>query len=256
MSWHFSRALVEAYLEESCSAGGRSRLSKSMLTAARSLRRGKTTAACRSSQFGMTSRRLMDAHGAALLMWYRADFLARTSAPQAGQTAKGSAAARNRDCGQRWRASFARFDPDTHSWKIPQLSLFEGLISFSEIWPRWGLMRDGECSVLPILAHDTSVKGSGFLPVIGTPIRSQRSRSQEFHQPGAESVRALSEGITAEPEMGRKTDGLDGWMDSLRALGNGQVPQVVRDAWISLGGPVKTPQQSEPILFGGADELR
>jgi hypothetical protein len=45
------------------------------------------------------------------------------------------------------------------------------------------MMRDGECFRLPMLAHDTSVKGFGSLPVIGTPIKTQRSRSEAFMSP-------------------------------------------------------------------------
>ena len=39
--------------------------------------------------------------------------------------------------------SFAHFDPAASSWKTSQLSLLEGLESYSEAWPRAGTMRSG-----------------------------------------------------------------------------------------------------------------
>lgn len=40
---------------------------------------------------------------------------------------------------------------------------------FSGTWPRWGLMRDGECWELDMLEPSICEKGYGFLP---TPIKS------------------------------------------------------------------------------------
>ena len=37
-----------------------------------------------------------------------------------------------------------------------------------------------------------------------------------------------------EPELGRVADGVAYWVDRLRAIGNGQVPAVVREAWHRL----------------------
>jgi DNA (cytosine-5)-methyltransferase 1 len=44
----------------------------------------------------------------------------------------------------------------------------------------------------------------------------------------------VSERFFAEPAMGRKVDGVAGWMDRLAALGNGQVPAVAKLAWEML----------------------
>jgi DNA (cytosine-5)-methyltransferase 1 len=49
---------------------------------------------------------------------------------------------------------------------------------------------------------------------------------RRLHEPSQESIRAMSEGISAAPRMGRKADGVAGWVDRLERLGNGQVPQV------------------------------
>jgi len=52
-----------------------------------------------------------------------------------------------------------------------------------------------------------------------------------FYETSKESIRAMSEGISAIPDMGRKADGLANWVDRLEAIGNGQVPAVVKLAW-------------------------
>jgi hypothetical protein len=49
------------------------------------------------------------------------------------------------DYGKKWRGSLAKWDRDSSSWKTHQLSLFGGLETFSETWPKWGIMRNGEC---------------------------------------------------------------------------------------------------------------
>ena len=48
--------------------------------------------------------------------------------------------------GERWHASFAKYDHDLHLWKTHQCSLLEDFIEFSETWPKWGMMQNGVCS--------------------------------------------------------------------------------------------------------------
>ena len=77
-----------------------------------------------------------------LRKWLLAAFHVRTLARQEkAEVLKRNAA----DCGVCSLQSFALFDRDSCSWKTPQLSLLGGLEKFSETWPRWGLMHDGEC---------------------------------------------------------------------------------------------------------------
>ena len=54
------------------------------------------------------------------------------------------------------------------------------------------------------------------------------------HGSREEPLRAMSKGISAKPEMGRRSDGVPGWVDALGAAGNAQVPAVVRLAWHTL----------------------
>jgi hypothetical protein len=160
MSWLYSRALVEEYLADTCSDGKPSVPLSSIPTQQAYLSQDKMKAFSRLSRFGMTFKPLTDDLGAALLTWYLGDFRAKTSpAQEEAQESPESAA----DSGQKWRASFATFDPDLSLWKTHQFSLLGGLTEYSETWPRWGLMRDGECWELPTWERRTSGIASGSL---------------------------------------------------------------------------------------------
>lgn len=58
---------------------------------------------------------------------------------------------------------FANFDRNSSSWKTCQGCLVSGLQTFSETWPRAGMMRSGRLYRLPQLAPRTSEIGSGWL---------------------------------------------------------------------------------------------
>ncbi len=82
MSWHCSRALVEAFSGATCSDGAPSVLSNTTHTLAAFYWPDKTTEHSRLSRFGMTCAPLTEGHGAELLTWFQADFLASPSAPR------------------------------------------------------------------------------------------------------------------------------------------------------------------------------
>jgi hypothetical protein len=115
----------------------------------------------RLSRFGMTFKPLTEDRGEELLMSYLAGFPARTYQPQ--EKAQGSTES-GQECGVKWHGSFARFDPATSSWKTHQCSLLGGLDEFSETWPQWGLMRDGECWEQTPLGLVTIEKEFGYWP--------------------------------------------------------------------------------------------
>lgn len=143
MSWHFSRALVEAYLADTSSDGDAFAPSNGSPTPQLYLPPDRTKAFSRLSRFGMMFGPLTESHGGALLTWYLGAFPVRTSAqPEKGRASKESAPA----CGKKWHGSLAKYDPDTSSWRTAQYSLLGDLELFSETWPRWGTMRNGECS--------------------------------------------------------------------------------------------------------------
>ena len=121
----------------------------------------RTTAYSRLSRFGMTFAHLTADRGEELLMSYREGFHVRTSAQQDEES---ESTAPSLDSGWRCRGSFVKYDPDTCSWRTPQCSLLEGSDEYSETWPRWGLMRDGECSEQTTLARRTDATESGLWP--------------------------------------------------------------------------------------------
>ena len=138
MSWSFSPELLAAFLGESCSGTGQSAPLNTTPTPDQFYWPDKPTEHSRLSRFGMTCAPLTGIHGEELLTWYRAGFLAKTSAlpePEPESTE------READSGARWPGSLAKYDHDTCSWKTAQLSLLGGLDEFSQTWPRWGLMR-------------------------------------------------------------------------------------------------------------------
>jgi hypothetical protein len=73
------------------------------------------------------------------------------------------------ECGEKWQGSFTKYDPDSSSWRTHQCSLLGGLELFSETWPRWGLMRDGECWERTPLDIPITEPEFGWLP---TPVAS------------------------------------------------------------------------------------
>jgi len=161
MSWHFSQALVAAYSADTSSGGAPCAPLSWSRTHALFCAPDRMKAFSRLSRFGTTCEPLTDDLGAGVLTWCLADSLAKTSAqPAKAQESTESAA----ECGRTWPESFARWDRDTLSWRTPQCSLLEGLDEFSETWPQWGMMRAGECSVLPTSVPSTNESESGLLP--------------------------------------------------------------------------------------------
>ena len=172
MSWLFSRALVEAYLPASCSGGEPCAPLNVMPTPHPFWRNDKMMAPSSLSRFGVTCAVLTEDHGEAVLTSYLAAFPARTSAPPEREPESRESEAGS---GKSLPASFARYDPVTSSWKTAQCSLLAGLDEFSETWPRWGMMRNGECWELPTLVVSTYAKEYGYWP---TPQASDGMRAR------------------------------------------------------------------------------
>jgi hypothetical protein len=140
----------------------RSRLS---LTAEKSCCNGNGTEFCPGSRSGMTCEHSTAGPGAESSMSSAADSHARTSAqPEKGQESTANAP----DSGAKWPGSLAKFDPDTRSWKTRQCLLLGGLEEFSETFPKWGSMHDGELFRQPTPVLRTCGKGSGFWPTPDT----------------------------------------------------------------------------------------
>jgi hypothetical protein len=142
MSWLFSQVLVEEYLGDISSDGEQSVPSSGSSTQQAYLPPDKMTDFSRLFRFGMTYKPLTESRGQELLTLYLEDFRAKTSQRQGKELESTES---DQECGEKWRGSFVKYDPDTSLWKTHQCSLLGDLEPFLETWPQWGLMRDGEC---------------------------------------------------------------------------------------------------------------
>ena len=164
MSWLYSQALVEAFSEENSWDGEPCAPLNVMPTPHKFWRSDKMMEPSNLSRFGLTCAVLTEDHGAALLTWYLADSLARTSAQQVEeQASRGSVPA----SGLSSLGSLARWDRDSSLWRTPQCSLLADLDEFSGTWPNWGSMRNGECWGRMMPALPTFGSESGFWPTPG-----------------------------------------------------------------------------------------
>ena len=158
MSWLYSAALVEEFLGESYLDGEQYVPSSGNPTLLAFCAPDKMTAFSRiSSRYGTMFKPLMDNLGEDLLMSCRAVSLVRTYQSQEKEPESKVSEA---ECGEKWRGSFVKYNPDSSSWKTHQCSLLEDLEEFSETWPQWGLMRDGECWEQQTL--ERTIRGTGY----------------------------------------------------------------------------------------------
>jgi hypothetical protein len=185
MSWLYSQALVEAYSEESYLDGEQSVQSSGNSTQQAYCAPDKMTGFSRLSRFGMTYKPLTDIPGEELSMSSVVAFHVRTLVPLEKESASTES---DQECGEKWRGSFVKYDHDSSLWRTHQCSLLGDLDEFSETWPQWGLMRDGECWEQLTLERHIRGTESGLSP----------NGVDSFHTPN--------------------TTGLDGGSNSRRAL--------------------------------------
>jgi hypothetical protein len=206
MSWLFSQALVEEYLVDTSSDGKQSALLNGNPTQQAYCAPDKMTAFSRLSRFGMTYKPLTVSCGEELLTLYREGFRAKISQPQGGGLELTENAA---GCGEKWRASFTKYNPDSHSWKTHQYSLLEDLEPFLETWPQWGLMRNGECWEQQTLAQITKGTESGLLPTptmqgLNGGSNSRKSSIAKGTWPTPRSCSAMAATISPEAAWNEK----------------------------------------------------
>jgi len=197
MSWLFSQALVEEFSEAICLDGEQSVPLSGSNTPQAYCAPDKMTGFSRLSRFGMTYKPLTESRGEELLTLYREGFHAKTSLPLGG----GGSVEKEAECGEKWRGSFVKFDPNTSLWKTHQCSLLGDLDEFLETWPQWGLMRDGECWEQQTLAQTTRGTGFGLSP----------NNETFFHTPcttgldgGSNSRKALKKRLLPTPDASQR----------------------------------------------------
>lgn len=171
MTWLFSKALMDSvslpssqaqeaeYSADTFSDGEPSAQWNVMPTPQGFWRNDKMMDASRLSQFGPTLRLLTEGHGEAVLTSFLAAFPARTyPQPEKVRGSKATAPA----SGLSSLESLAKYDPATSSWRTPQYSLLGDWELYSETWPRWGSMHDGECWAQPTSGLRINATESGF----------------------------------------------------------------------------------------------
>lgn len=159
MSWHFLQEQAEASWAGNCLDGAPCALLKLIPTAEACCSPDSATESSTHSRYGTTCGRSTAHAGAGMSMLSAEDSPARTS--QQPDAAPGSKAS-DQDCGWKWPGSFAKYDHDSRSWRTRQCSLLGGLELYSETWPRWGLMRGGECLELIGLEPPSTESESGY----------------------------------------------------------------------------------------------
>jgi len=201
MSWLFSQALVVEYLGENFLDGEQSAPLSGNPTQQAYCVPDKMMDFSRLSRFGMTFKPLTESLGQELLTLYLADFHAKTSAQQ--EKAQ-ELMEKDQECGEKWHASFVKYDPSSSLWKTHQCSLLGDLEEFSETWPQWGLMQDGECWEHQTLERSMKGSESGLLP----------DNQNFFHTPnttgldgGSNSRKALKKRISTWPTPTTPTGG-------------------------------------------------
>jgi len=157
MSWLFSQALVEEYLAGNFSDGEQSVPLNGNNIPQAYCAPDKMMGFSRLSQFGITYKPLTENRGEELLTLYREAFLVKTFQQQVKVSELMES---DQECGEKWRGSFTKYNPDSCSWKTHQCSLLGDLDEFLATWPQWGFMRDGECWEQQTLAQNT--KGTEF----------------------------------------------------------------------------------------------
>lgn len=133
--------------------------SKSRTTLGEYCYNGKRTEFYPDSPYGTTLKLLMADTGKIELMWCQGVFPVRTYHAPEGVTASRDLEA---DYGPKWRGSFAKYNHHSCSWRTAQSSLFGGLEEFSETWPRWGTMQDGECWAQEPAVDQWNASGCGL----------------------------------------------------------------------------------------------
>lgn len=166
MSWHYLQGQEEACWEASFLDGAPNVLLKLIPTQENACCRDKETECLNDSQFGITSKLLMEDHGKERLTLLQEDSLAKTLVFQGKEK---ESQGNDQDCGSNLQESLAKSNQDTHLLKTPQCLSRKGLKSSSKTLPNWGMMQNGELLELPTQVFYTKGKESGYWP---TPLAS------------------------------------------------------------------------------------
>ena len=212
-------------MEGSYSDGEQSAPSSATSTQQAYLWPDKMTESWRPSRFGVTFAPLTAHCGEAVLMSYLAAFPVKTLAEREGWQAS---AELNQGYGWNLHGSFARLRHDGCSWKTRQILLTGDLALYSETWPAWGIMLDGECLEQTPVEVRTLGSACGWWPTLVAD-DAARHRKGKYAQGGTSLTMAV--GGKLSPTW---CEWLMGWpvgWTAFDALGMGRFRQ-----WLRLHG--------------------
>lgn len=234
MSWHYSQALVAAYLEGNSSDGAPSAQSRLRNTRGTSYLRGKMTAQSPYSPSGTMCEPSTASRGAEWWISSLAASRAKTSPSQAkARASMGNA----RGCGRKCEESLARFDPLTSSWKTPQLLLFGGARVIGDLASMGYMGRNcclggfsvGGCANGERMWIVATSSNSAMLEGVDIQKHHLTYSEESCRRQYTGAVRAmLSQDDYSEVK--RNADDVAAGMDRLKAIGNGQNPIVAATA--------------------------
>lgn len=166
MSWHYLQEPAAEFSADTYLDGIRSERLKSNQQPETCCLPDNGTESCPPSPFGTTFAPLTAPHGEASSMSSPVASLVRTfPQPEKEPASPANAQAFGKKCTE----SFAKYAPDSRSWKTHQCSLLGDLEPYSETWPRQGIMLHGWCWELTTWEPHTSAKEFGFSHMIPTP---------------------------------------------------------------------------------------
>ena len=163
------------------------------------------------------------------LMPFAEDFHVKTLVLQAVERVLLESAAAS---GENTPGSLASFDRGSLSWKTSQRSLDGGWETFSETWPRSGMMRNGIAYRLPTLVQDSFGTEYGLWPTPNaTAFKGGATVTAAWcEKPRAEQLAGLVQPC-AWPTLSGSRDcgtghGVSNGTHRNKSLGNAVVPQV------------------------------
>lgn len=237
MSWHYLQEQGVEFSVEHYLAGIQSARAKSNPTPAASSSTTRNSDSSPASLSGTTYTPSMAPLGAASSTLCPAASPVRTYPPQEKVPASPAPAPAS---GLKCTESFAKYNPDTHSWKTPQCSLLADLDEYSETYPKAGIMLHGACWEL-LTAAPPHRRDRIWILARHAPHThcSQCTGERVSGRPAQEipgprhhgSYRTTRNPWSFEPRVGRVAHGLASRVDRLKALGNGQVPLVAATAF-------------------------
>lgn len=179
MSWLFSQALVEEYLEENSLDGEPCAQLNVMPTQHKFSLHDKTIEHSTLSRFGLTLRLLTEQNGEDLLTWYQEASLAKTSPVQARAL---ESAGNEVDCGTTCSESLMKSNQSTPSLKTPRTFVLKDLSPSSKDLPKSGMMLHGVCYPQATVEPITSGSGCGSLLPTPTCAANQLAPSMRKHK--------------------------------------------------------------------------